>query len=179
MYSSTNDFRGVPGEYNRTMDDPCAIVQRNNDNGKKLKFITTNHADLIQAKDSLNFFGMSIKDSLFVPSNKMDEDSSLRMGGKGGVMTNCNTVNSFGALPLPTAPSMYQLFHGDVEKEDAMRYNIESNRKSCIPTETTFFDRSFYIFKGIEEPSPIKSVETSTFGPRGGASTRFVQSKKI
>ena len=46
LYNSNFDdseFQNVKKrEFNRTIDDPCAIQQRVHDNGKKLKFITTN-----------------------------------------------------------------------------------------------------------------------------------------
>jgi hypothetical protein len=33
----------------------------------KLKFITTNHIDLVKQKDRYNFFGMTTRNELFVP----------------------------------------------------------------------------------------------------------------
>ena len=163
-------------EYNRTIDDPCAQQHRGYDNDKKLKFITTNHIDLIEAKDKLNFYGMTIKDKLFVPGEQMDEDSSLRLGETGGKLTNCKVRNGFGQLPIPTMPSRYQLYHGDVVIEDSMRNLLETNKNACNPRDTEFYNRHFYLFDkawGVEEPQAIKSVEDSSFGPRGGASTRF------
>ena len=170
-------------DFTRTIDDPCYMQQEQLDNSKKLKFITTNHIDLLEAKDKLNFYGMTIKDKLFVPSENMDSDSFLRYGKNGGIMTNCNVKNEYGQLPLPTVPSKYQLSHGDVDIEDSMRFLIESNRKSCHPIEKDFHNRSFYLFDdklGIETPNPIKSIEApELFGPRGGISSRFSQSKRF
>lgn len=184
VYNSNFDdsaFKKVPlREFNRTMDDPCALQQRNNDNSKKLKFITTNHRDLIEAKENLNFFGMTTKDKLFVPSEGIDEFSKLRNGQLGGKVTNCNIRNEVGQLPIPTLPAKYQLYHGDVEVEDNMRHHLESNRKACNPKDSNFHDRYFYIFnesKGIETPQAIKSVDTAQMGPRGGLSTRFLNKK--
>jgi hypothetical protein len=51
------------------------------------------------------------------------------------------------------------------------------NKQSCNPREAEYQQRTFYIFNdkiGIEEPKPILSIETSDFGPRGGASSRFL-----
>jgi hypothetical protein len=164
-------------EFNKTIDDPCAIQQRNQDNAKKLKFVTTNHKDLLEAKESLNFFGMTIKDQLFVPSEQMDVFSELRQGKSGNILTNCNTKNEYGQLPFPTMPSRYQLQHGDINKEDSIRYAmLEANRKTCNPKDTDYFERSFYIFDdkaGIENPNALKSVQPPELGPRGGVSTRF------
>jgi len=163
-------------EFNKTIDDPCAIQQRGEDNNKKLKFITTNHRDLLDARQTMNFFSIGIKDQLFVPAEQMDDASMLRQGNTGNVITNCNIKNSFGQLPLPTLPSRYQLYHGDVEIEDTMRNNQTSNRNSCNPRDTELYKRHFYMFDdaaGIETPNGAKSVETSEFGPRGGVSTRF------
>lgn len=169
-------------EFNRTIDDPCAIQQRTEDNNKKLKFITTNHVDLLEAKESLNFYGMTVRDHLFVPGEQMDSDSFLRYGKTGGIITNPNIKNEFGQLPFPTMPGKYQTAHGNVDIEDPMRTPLlESNRTSCNPRDTEFFKRSFYVFddkRGIETPNPVNSVETKHFGPRGGISTRFIEKKK-
>jgi len=179
LYNSnfdSSDFKkaGVR-EFNKTRDDPCAQQQTIGDNEKKLKFVTTNFRDLVDAKQSKNFYGMTIKDSLFVPSEQMDQDSSLRQGDNGGILTQCNTKNGFGALPLPTMPSRFQMYHGDVLIEDTMRNILNTNRKSCYPSNTDFYTRSFYIFDKIEAPDASKSVETDAFGPRGGWSTRFLK----
>ena len=168
-------------DFNRTRDDSCAIQRRNYDNDKKLKFITTNHIDLLEAKDKLNFFGMTIKDNLFVPSEDMDKDSFLRYGKSGGIMTHCNIKNIFGQLPMPTMPAKFQTGHGNLSKKDEdMRFPLLqgiSNKQSCNPRDSDYEKRSFYIFNdkiGIEEPKPIRSIETSNFGPRGGLSSRFL-----
>lgn len=165
-----------PNEYNRTIDDPCALQQRGYDNNKKLKFVTTNHRDLIEAKDKLNFFGMTIRDQLFVPGEQMDEDSALRLGETGGKLTNCKVRNGFGQLPLPTMPSRYQLYHGDVDIEDGMKNFLETNRQACNPRDSAYYNRHFYLFDqkwGVEVPDATKSVEDTRFGPRGGSTTRF------
>lgn len=180
LYSKNFDaskFKQQPlREFNRTKDDPCYIQQHTNDNAKRLKFITTNHADLLGAKESMNFFGMTMQDQLFVPSEKMDTFSNFRNGQNGNILTNPNIKASFGQLPLPTLPSRYQLSHGNVDTEDSFRNILESNRKSCNPSDVTFHNRHFSIFDdtaGIETPKAIESIETPEFGPRGGVSTRF------
>ena len=160
-------------ELNHTIDDPCAIQQRNSDNNKKLKYMTTNHIDLLEGKEKINFFGMTTKDKLFVPAESIDQYSSLRLGGTGNQLTNMKVRHGFGQLPLPTMPSRYQLFHGDVDIEDSLRLMTETNRKACNPKDSDFTSRQFYIFHddlGIETPDPSKMVEN---GPRGGAPTRF------
>jgi hypothetical protein len=165
-------------EFNKTIDDPCAIQQRNDDNNKKLKFITTNHRDLLDGKKDLNFFGMTLKDSLFVPADQIDRDSTLRLGEGGNVITKNNVRQGFGPLPMPTMPGRYQMYHGNVQTEDSMRNQLQANRKSCNPRDTGYHNRSFYIFddsKGIETPNATRSVED---GPRGGVSTRFFNSKR-
>ncbi len=185
LYSSNFDdstFQQVSKrEFNKTIDDPCSIQQRTQDNSKKLKFITTNHIDLIDAKANLNFFGMTIKDQLFVPAEQIDSFSSLRQGESGNIMTNCNVRNEFGQLPFPTMPSRYQLSHGDVAIEDGMRNFLETKKNSCNPRDSELYKRHFYIFDntpGVEPPNAIQSVETDAFGPRGGLSTRFTGTKK-
>lgn len=184
LYNSNFDDssfkKGINREFNKTIDDPCAIQQRNNDNTKKLKYITTNHVDLLEAKDKLNFYGMTIKDQLFVPANNINEDSFLRYGKTGGVLTNPNIKNIFGQLPFPTMPAKYQTAHGNVEVEDKfIRVPLlETNRQSCNPKEINFHNRHFYIFddsQGIDTPNAVKSVESKEFGPRGGVSSRFLK----
>ena len=164
-------------EFNRTIDDPCAIQQRTDDNVKKLKFMTTNHIDLLEAKEKLNFYGMTMRDQLFVPAENMDGDSFLRYGKTGGILTHCNVKNEYGQLPMPTIPSRYQLAHGDVDIEDSIRTPLfETNKQSCNPHDIKYHDRSFYIFndkEGIETPDAVKSVESQQFGPRGGINSRF------
>lgn len=163
-------------EFNNLRDDLCAQEEREFSNNKKLKFVTTNFRDLLNAKEAHNIFGMTVRDQLFVPAEKIDSLSDMRNGKTGGIITNQNVPNNFGALPLPTLPSRYQMFHGDVDVEDTFRNLNENNKKSCLPSNNEFFTKSFYIFNdaaGIETPAPIKSVETKEFGPRGGFSTRF------
>lgn len=163
-------------EFNRTRDDPCAQQQEINANSKKLKFVTTNHADLLNAKESNNFFGLAVRDELFVPSDKIDEYSQLRNGVAGNVMTNQNVKPELGPLPLPTMPARYQLAHGDVVVEDTLRSNYQVTSKSCNPKGDSFYNRTFYIFndrEGIETPNAEKSVEPNDMGPRGGKGTRF------
>jgi hypothetical protein len=165
-------------EFNRTIDDPCAMQQRNDDNAKKLKFITTNYADLIEAKDTLNFYGMTMVDQLFVPADKIDTYSQLIEGKSGNIMTHEKARIGLGQLPLPTTPARYQIAHGDVTIEDGMRNQWGRDRASCNPKDTHFYDHSFYIFDdkaGIETPNPVKSVEPQDFGPRGGVSTRYMK----
>jgi hypothetical protein len=158
-------------EFNNIRDDPCYIQQTIGDNNKKLKFITTNHRDLINAKEQLNFYGMTMKDQLFVPADKIDTYSLLRQGQNGNILTNCNLKNEYGQLPFPTMPSKYQLYHGDTDIEYSLQTNnVEANRKTCNPRESHFYNRSFYIFDGIETPDPLKSVEEFN---RVGISTRF------
>jgi hypothetical protein len=173
LYNSNFDnssFTDI-NEFNRTIDDPCFIQQHTEDNLKKLKFITTNHRDLIDGKENLNFFGMTVRDQLFVPSNQIDTFSMLRQGETGNVITNCNVRNEYGQLPFPTMPSKYQSSHGDVSIESELTTsNYQVNRKTCNPRDNKFFDRSFYIFENVETPNALNSVETDL---RCGVSTRF------
>lgn len=182
LYNSNFDdkeFKSIDWrEFNRVIDDPCAIQQRNDDNNKRLKFMTTNHIDLLEAREKLNFYGMTVRDQLFVPGENMDSDSFLRYGKTGGIMTNPNIKNEFGQLPFPTMPSKYQTAHGNLEIEGNLRFSLtETNKQSCNPHDIQYHNRSFYIFddrSGIETPNATKSVESKEFGPRSGVSTRFL-----
>lgn len=164
----------------RLTSDPCAIQAKNLDNSKKLKYITTNHVDLIEAKDKLNFFSIGLKDTLFVPTDKIDTYSSLLNGKIGGELTSCNVRNGFGQLPMPTLPFRGTVSHGDVTIEDSIRNQTQLRKNSCLPRDPKFEQRSFSIFdesKGIEAPSASKSVEKVedgfTYG-RMGISSRFI-----
>lgn len=174
-FDSSEFQKAQYNEFNRTIDDSCAIQQRNQDNDKKIKFVTTNHIDLLEAKQAYNFYGMTTKDTLFVPgAAQVDNDSVLRLGEQGNILTNCNIKNEYGQLPLPTMPFKGQLFHGDIDIEGNLRYTMDSNRKTCNPKDSQFYQRSFYIFgEFVESPDASKSVETRDMGPRGGVSTRF------
>lgn len=183
LYNSNFDnssFKSTASrELNKTIYDPCETEQRGKENNKKLKYITTNHIDLLEAKDKLNFYGMTVRDQLFVPADNINSDSFLRYGKTGGVITNPNIKNVFGQLPLPTMPAKYQTAHGNVEIEDKhIRMPLlEVNKQSCNPKESDFHNRSFYIFddsQGIDTPNAVKSVEGKEFGPRGGINSRFI-----
>jgi hypothetical protein len=166
-------------EFNNLKDDNCYINQQNNDNNKKLKFITTNHIDLLENKEKLNFFGYSIKDQLFVPGDKIDTYSNLLNGQNGEQLTNCKIKNNFGQLPL-ISNYRGQLFHGDIDKEDYLQKTSDQVKKNaCLPRDSNYQKRSFYIFndkQGIETPAAINSVESQHNGfslGRNGANTRF------
>jgi hypothetical protein len=171
-FDEQNTFqKGGFREFNKTIDDPCAMQQRQEDNNKKLKFMTTNHRDLLDGRSTMNYFGMTVKDKLFVPAENMDAFSELRQGQTGNVMTNCNVKNEYGQLPLPTMPSRYQMSHGDIQTEDSMRNIVESNRKTCNPKDSAYYNRHFYLFddkQGIETPNALNSIQSS----RVGVSTR-------
>jgi hypothetical protein len=159
-----------PREFNKLRDDECDIKQRNFSNEKALKFVTTTFKDLMDAKQTKNFFGIDIKDQLFTPANLMDDESKLKMGVSGGQLTNCRVRHELGELPLPTMPARYQLYHGDVSIEDSMRNFVGTNKKSCNPKDEQFYNRSFYTFEGIEKPDAMKSVE---YPFRCGISSRY------
>ena len=156
---------------NRTFDDPCAQQQNQLQSNKKLKYVTTNHKDLVDAKEQLNFFGMTVKDQLFVPSDKMDGDSKMRYSE----MTNKNVKYELDAFPVNVG-FRGQLHRGDTDKEMDLRGLWDKQLKSCQPKGDDYHARSFYIFpEGMETPDATKSVETWT---RGGECTRCDVLKK-
>jgi len=174
---SQNVFnKDKPREFNKLIDDPCDIKQRNYSNDQKLKFVTTSFSDLINAQSKKNYFGINVENQLFVPSELMDDNSKLRYGVNGNILTNCNVKNTLGELPLSTMPARYQLSHGDIEIEDNMRNFMDSNKSSCNPKDTEYYKRSFYIFEGIEIPDATKSIETDL---RCGVSTRYPNGLKV
>lgn len=168
-------------EFTRMADDSCFTRQKDLSNKKKLKFVTTNHIDLLEAKEKLNFFGIGVRDQLFVPGERIDTYSDLINGKNGQALTQFNVKNGLGQLPMPTTPYRGQLHHGDIAIEDTIRNNIEVKKNSLLPRESQFQNRSFAIFTSSEnilEPQAIKSVETPDVGfglGRNGAPTRFTQ----
>jgi hypothetical protein len=168
-------------EFNRLNEDLCYNQQKDQANNKKLKFVTTNHIDLLEAKDKLNFFGIGMRDQLFVPGENIDTYSSLLNGTDGQILTNCNVKNGFGQLPVPTTPYRGQVAHGDVLVEDSIRNNIEVKKNACLPREADFHNRSFTIFNDkldIQTPQAIKSVESPQDGfelGRNGLPSRFLE----
>lgn len=156
---------------NRTFDDPCAQQQNQLQSNKKLKYVITNHKDLINAKEQLNFFGMTVKDQLFVPSENMDKDSTLRHAP----LTNPNVKYELDAFPVNVG-FRGQLYRGDTDKEMSLRGVWDKQLKSCQPKGIMYHDMSFYIFpEGVEKPDASKSVETWR---RGGECTRCDVKKK-
>jgi hypothetical protein len=163
-----------PREFNSLIDDPCDRQQRQTSNMKKLKFMTTNFRDLVDAVDKRNIFSIQLIDDKFVPSDKIDKDSDLRQS----CLTQYNCKNGMGMLPVQVG-TRYQLFHGDINTEDRIRNTFLTTNKSCNPKDTNYFERSFSIFddsQNIPIPNAMMSVETKEKGfntQRSGTSTRF------
>lgn len=158
----------------RLLYDPCEQQAKDVDNTKKLKFMTTNHIDLLNGAADYNFFSIGLKDQLFVPGEKVDTWSNLL---NGSIMTNCKVKNEYGQLPVQIG-FHGQGYHGDVTTEDSIRNNGQVRKNSCLPREDKFYNRSFSLFKetGIEVPEAIRSVEKPEDGfnlGRNGISTRF------
>ena len=153
-FNDSNFNKKQPREFNKLIDDSCALRERNYSNNKTLKFMTTTFRDIFDAKRDGNYFSIGIDDQLFVPSGLIDNYSNLLNGDNGNIMTNCNVRHDLGELPLPTMPARYQLYHGDTDKEDYMRDLIETNKQSCNPRDSHFDNRSFYLFEDcIEKPN--------------------------
>ena len=164
----------------RLYADACDIQAKNNDNDKKMKYMLTNNIDLIDAAADMNFFSIGLKEQVFVPSDKIDYYSNLLNGQNGGQLTSKNERRcfEFGMLPV-NIPYRGQVSRGDVIVEDTIRNYVQPKKNACLPKDSQFYNRSFYIFDdtlGIETPRGIKSVETPEQGfydGRSGMSSRF------
>lgn len=168
-------------EFNRQNEDLCYNQMRDSDNNKRLKFYTTNHADLLDSKDKLNFFSIGVRDQLFVPSEKIDDYSNLINSKNGGIITHGKYKQEFGQLPLSTLPYRGQVSRGDVLIEDSkVRGWVNPKKNACLPRDPNFEQRSFAIFDDsqlIETPNAFKSVETPEIGfglGRNGVPSRFI-----
>jgi hypothetical protein len=160
-YSS---FSYVKKDQVKPRDPGCYIVSQKNENAERMKYYTTNHIDLLTAKDKLNAFSIDYRDTLFAPSAKnIDVDSRLTQSK----LTRCKVKHGFGQLPFPTMPQKHQLSHNNekITVEDEIRfldYGNSLKKKTCIPRDSDFYKRSFYIFddnNNIELPDALLSVE--------------------
>lgn len=175
-----SEFEKYKGsEMNRLNEDTCFNQRRDNDNNKKLKYMTWNGLDLLESKEKLNFFSIGVRDQLFVPGEKIDNYSDLLNGKTGGQITHEKFRYGLGQLPVPTMPYRGQLQHGDVKVEDSIRNYVEPKKNSCLPKDANFEQRSFAIFdekNGIEVPNANRSVEQNDNGftlGRNGVPSRF------
>ena len=179
----TNFEKFKMNEFNRLNEDDCYIQERTNDNKKKLKYVTTNHIDLINGHN-YNYFGINMKDENWVPGDKIDTYSSLLNGDSGHKLTNCNIKSEFGQLPISTLPYRGSTSHGDVNKEDSIRNQLCPKKKSTLKIESEYNKRVYNIFDDsqcIETPDPTRSVERKEngfFTGRNGISTRTLFNTK-
>lgn len=152
----------------RQQDDACEQQKRNEEDGTKLKYVTTNYIDLLNGHKQ-NWFGIALRDQLFTPAENMDGDSKLRYSP----LTNCKVRNNFGQLPIPTLPALNNSRAQDTDIESMYMWPIHNREeKSCNPRDTQYYDRSFYVFPEMKHEA-IKSVQTGSH-LRQGISTRFL-----
>ena len=183
IYSDFEKYKKA--EFDSLAEDDCYNMRKDSDNKKKLKYMTWNGIDLLQGKEQLNFFGIGVRDTLFIPGEHIDTYSNLLNGSDGGQITHDKFRYGLGQLPLPTAPYRGQLQHGDVIVEDKIRNYIEVKKNACLPKDSQFQNRSFTIFddnQGIETPKALDSVEIPEIGfsnGRPGVNTRFTNRFEI
>lgn len=121
-------------------DDHCNVKTSEYESTKPMKYYLQ---DFRTAPTELTR-GLLWQDGFGIPRTDINSDTSLRQGK----ITNMNVSVSLGALPLPTLPSMLY-GQGNTELEDKLRGYDYRVRKSVSPTDTTFYNRSFYIFDGL------------------------------
>jgi hypothetical protein len=162
-YSNFSYIKNNEIKSKQTPQNNCYIISQKDDNSARLKYYTTNHVDLLTAKDKLNAFAIDYRDTLFAPLAKdIDIDSNLTQSK----LTRCKVKHGFGQLPL-IIQQKHQLSHNNekLSEEDKMRFLDYSNnmkKKTCIPRDSDFHNRFFYLFddsKNIEKPDALKSVE--------------------
>lgn len=152
----------------RLQDDECEQQRQAAEESTKLKYVTTNHLDLLEGHE-YNWFGIGLRDQIFVPQENMDGDSYLRYAP----LTNCRVRDSIGQLPIPTLPSLHNAHVQDTDKESNYLWPLHNRgEKTCNPREVDYYNRSFYLFPEMKHEA-IKSVQTST-DYRQGISTRFL-----
>jgi len=147
-------------------NNPCYLNSECQINNKKLKYITTNFGNNLQ-NSTFNFFRISNKDGYSIPSKNISQNSTLR----NSYPTNCNIKTQIGQLPLHM-PAKINVSHGNLnEKNPFLKIPLQLNKKSALPKDDAFYNRSFYIFSNMTPQLPISSfVQTN----RVGLSTRFM-----
>lgn len=159
-------------DLNRLKDDKCYKDIKIKSDNHKLRYYTTSFSDLLDAQiNKDNFFGLTIKNELFVPTSKIDIYSDLINGENGMKLTNQYTKRGTNtSYPLPTIPGKYQTAHGDIDIEDNLRMvNINKYQKSCITIECNHNERTFQLF--TENNFPVNAVADIKF--KVGVQTRF------
>lgn len=150
------------------LDDECEQQKRDQDDTTKLKYVTTNHIDLLEGHTQ-NWFGIALRDQLFTPAEHMDSDSTLRFSP----LTNCKIRNNYGQLPIPTLPSLGNAHVQDTDKQSKYIWPLHNReRNECQPRDDAFHNRSWYVFPEMKHEA-IRSVQTSN-DYRQGSSTRFL-----
>ena len=125
-------------------------------------------SDLENASKYTSIFGLGIKDGLYTPSEKIDDETELWKSE----LSNPRVKTQLGALPMPTMPAKYmQNSYGDSNAENELRIGVSTyDGKPCNPKETSLQDRTFQIFTDDSPlPKPILSVEDYT---RSGVASR-------
>jgi hypothetical protein len=153
---------------NRISDDFCAINQQERESQKPLKFVTTSFKDF-NSKHELR--GIYFHDGFGVPGSGIDVDSRLH---NGQINTNQNLPQSLPAFPLPTTGSKVSgQGQGDTDVEFSLRGKDTNGKKTCLPIDTVYHDRSFSIFDSLcRKPQNLKHTVQGSHGFRGGVSTR-------
>ncbi len=174
-------------ELNRLGNDECTVQREGVEDSHKLKYITTNHRDLVDAADFLpngtikpkNYYGITVKNDLFVPAREIDRYNKLVNGQEGKVLSNLNVPHYGYEFPVFVG-YRGNVHRGPVNKEMELRSKLNETKKTCNPKDTHYHEnRSFEIFNpeiGIQVPNGLDSVvakHPDFFGPRGGISTRF------
>jgi hypothetical protein len=101
-----------------------------------------------------------------VPCSYISAENDIRLGYTGFLSRNRQEL---GGLPAGTTPGLYR-GTVNVDVEDSLRGNKDRESKSCNTKDTTFYDRSFYIFDNLpEKPYGFYADKNLT-----GADTRFL-----
>jgi hypothetical protein len=153
---------------NRISDDFCAINQQERESQKPLKFVTTSFKDF---NDRNELRGIYFQDGFGVPGSKIDVSNRLH---NGQVNTTQNLPQSLPAFPLPTTGSKVSgQGQGDTDVEFSLRGKDTNGKKTCLPIDTIFHNRSFSIFDSLcRKPQNLKHTVQDSHGFRGGISTR-------
>lgn len=130
-------------------------MKLNNTESKKIKFTVNTFADI--KNDPGKFQNGFISQKNIKVSNQLSR----------GELTNERLIQNFKQLPVPTSPAKYQA-RGLASDENNLRSIVSDNSKSCLPTESDFYQRSFQKFAGID-----RKPKNSVFNNVQGLNTRL------
>lgn len=172
-----NKFKSMPSKFNQGLSgrigndlSTCQNLQTTDiASVKKLKYLTSN---FFENSDTIQNPGIFMTKQYGVPACSIDLDTRATRP----TVTKFRGKYALGELPLLTTPG-YTGGQGDVDMENNMRGLVTLNRKSCLPTETKFYNRVYQPFDNMPIV-PMACVDNYVMPNRVGVYTRRMKMVK-